>query len=130
MKRVKKWNKENSIKALNETKQFVLANKIKIKQESYNKQIIAAFRNNFNFCPIYFFFSNYSDSILSNHLNGIIFLNDSLQPDTSIKFVPNKYLTAEFALINKTLQNTFQIIITHQVKMALKKVVHITEDLT
>ncbi|MBL0340768.1 MAG: hypothetical protein IPP71_07530 [Bacteroidetes bacterium] len=100
-------NKENSIKALNDRKQFALANKIQIKQVSYNKKIIAAFRKKFNFCPIYFFFSNSSDTILANHLNEIIFLNDGLQPDTSIKFVYNKFLTAEFAIIEQDTSKCF-----------------------
>ena len=104
---VRLQNKGNSIRALNETKQFALAKQIKINQDSYNKKIISAFRNNFNFCPIYFFFSNFSDSILSNHFNGIIFLNDSLQLDTSIKLVNNKFLTAEFAIIEQDTSKYF-----------------------
>jgi len=92
---------ESSIRALNEINKFKLANKIKIRQETRNKNIISAFRNNFTFCPVYFFSSIYSDSILSNHLNGIIFLNDNLQPDSSIRIGNQKYLTAEFAFIDQ-----------------------------
>jgi len=91
----------NSITALNEANQYRLASKIKEKQEKKNRKIVAAFRKNFTFCPVYFFTSNYSINILSKHTNEIIFLNDSLQPDTSVKLNSAKFLTAEFGIIDR-----------------------------
>ena len=78
-----------------------MAENLKQKQQAYNKEIISAFKSNYTFCPAYFFFSNYSDSILSRQTNGIVFLNDSLQADTAIKMSSGKYLTAEFGIIEQ-----------------------------
>ena len=98
---VRLQTKENSITALIKINQDELAAKIRVKQLNKNKKIVSAFRDNFTFCPAYFFFSNYSDNILSKQINEIIFLNDSLQPDSSIKLTSRKFLTAEFGLIKQ-----------------------------
>ncbi|MEP7168672.1 MAG: hypothetical protein ABI855_04825 [Bacteroidota bacterium] len=98
---VRLQTKENSIIALSQIGKYDLSDKIKNRQLNYNKEIISAFKNNFTFCPVYFFFSSYSDSILSGHVKGIIFLNDSLLPDTGIKMKSGKFLTAEFGIIEQ-----------------------------
>lgn len=98
---VRLYTKENSIIALKKIGRDEIANKTEKKQINYNKSIISAFRNNFTFCPTYFFFSNFSDSILSKQINGIIFLNDSLQPDSTIKINGHNFLTAEFGIIEQ-----------------------------
>jgi len=93
--------KENSIAALNENGRHPLANQIKNKQQKFNKEVIAAFKNNFTFRPAYFFFSNYSENILSGQMNKIIFLNDSLQPDSAIKLSNTEFLTAEIGCLEQ-----------------------------
>ncbi len=93
--------KENSILALKRIGRDKLANKIEEKQINYNKKIVSAFRTNFTFCPTYFFYSNYSDSIISKQIKGVIFLNDSLQADSTIKLTTTNFLTAEFGIIEQ-----------------------------
>ncbi|HKR05436.1 MAG TPA: hypothetical protein VJY62_12445 [Bacteroidia bacterium] len=98
---VRLQTKENAVSSLKEIRKYKLADRIMKRQLRYNKEIISAFKNNFTFCPAYFFFSNYSDSILSGQTNGIVFLNDNLEPDTTIKLNNEKFLTAEFGIIEQ-----------------------------
>jgi hypothetical protein len=95
------FTKENSINALRKQNKNDLADQLEVKQKKYNKEIISGFKRKFKFCPVYFFFSNYTDSILSKQIDGIVFLNDSLQPDPSIKLNGKKFLVAEFANLTK-----------------------------
>ena len=60
---------------------------------------------NFNFCPTYFFYSDYSKNVMEGQLDKVIFLSDSLQADSTIKINKPNYLTAEFGIIERdTLQ--------------------------
>jgi hypothetical protein len=96
---VRLQTRSNTIDAMKKNGQNELAEEVSRKQSVYNKEIIAAFKNNFTFCPVYFFFSNHSDQILNEKINEVVFLNDSLQPDPGIKLNNMKFLTAEFGPI-------------------------------
>ncbi|MFI5220239.1 MAG: hypothetical protein ACHQNT_12200 [Bacteroidia bacterium] len=98
---VRLQTKENGITALRKMGNNEFADIIMEKQLQQNKEIISAFKNNFTFCPAYFFLSNYSDSVLSKQINGIVFLDDNLQPDTTVKLNNRKFLTAEFGIIEQ-----------------------------
>ena len=102
--------KNNSINGLKEIGKNELAENMQLEQNNLNKEIIAAFKNKFTFCPVYFFYSNYSDSVRMKHLGNVVFLNDNLQPDSSIK--PNNidFLTAEFGNL---LQDTAKYLADH-----------------
>lgn len=63
--------------------------------------IISAFKANFNFCPTYFFFSGSSTNIRERQFDKVVFLNDSLLPDTTLKFNNTSFLTAEFGTIEQ-----------------------------
>lgn len=93
--------KEYTIAKLIEGGQVQLAGEIEAYQNDYNIKIQEAFKDNFTFCPVYFFYSMYSEDILSGKINNIIFLNDSLQPDSALKPVKSFFLTAEFGLISQ-----------------------------
>jgi hypothetical protein len=98
---VRLQTKANTIAALREMGDEELSDEVNEKQLNYNKGIITAFKNNFTFCPVYFFYSNYSDSILAGQINGIVFVNDNLQPDTTIKLNNGNFLTAEFGMMEQ-----------------------------
>jgi len=98
---VRLQTRENSIRVLNQAGKTEQADKIKNRQRKYNMKIYAAFKECFTFCPIYFFFSNYSDSIRNGHAGGIVFLNENLEADTGIKLGNSKFLTAEFGALEK-----------------------------
>lgn len=98
---VRLQTKENSIAALRKIGKDKLAGKVETKQRNYNIGIISAFKTNFNFCPTYFFFSDYSQNIIERQVYKVAFLSDSLHEDNSIKFSNQKFLTAEFGTIEQ-----------------------------
>jgi hypothetical protein len=93
--------KKNSIDALMKNGQTEQAEQLRKKQSNYNKQIIGAFRNNFRFCPFYFFLSDQTENVQAKEFKKVIFLNDSLQPDSSFKLINNNFLIAEFGIISQ-----------------------------
>lgn len=93
---VRLQTKENSISALRRAGNEEQANQVEAKQAAYNKEIIAAFKSDFNFCPVYFFQSHYTEYILAGNLDEVVFVNDSLVPDPDIRCTQTVYLTAEF----------------------------------
>lgn len=98
---VRLQTKANTIAALQKIGKNALAAKIKEDQLSFNKKIVAAFKKKFTFCPAYFFYSNYSEMILSGQLDAVVFLDDSLQTDPTIKLSSANFLTAEFGIISQ-----------------------------
>lgn len=75
---VRMQTKENSIKALRDGGNLEQANQVETKQQAFNKEVIAAFRSEFKFCPVYFFPSHYSENILGGNVSAVVFLNDSM----------------------------------------------------
>ncbi|MFM2286636.1 MAG: hypothetical protein RLZZ543_2133 [Bacteroidota bacterium] len=98
---VRLHTKKNSIAALRKIGKDKLADEMEARQRNYNLQIVSAFKRNFNFCPTYFFFSDYSQSIRERRFDKVIFLSDSLVPDTTIRFNKANFLTAEFGNIEQ-----------------------------
>ncbi|HRG53901.1 MAG TPA: hypothetical protein PLL00_13790 [Bacteroidia bacterium] len=92
---------ELAISALNKNGQSSKAEAVEKKQAQINKNIIAAFKKEFNFCPVYFFYSNYSTAIKNREFDKVIFLNDSLQSDATIKFVQPNFFIAEFGTVEQ-----------------------------
>ncbi|MBL4593567.1 MAG: hypothetical protein JKX68_07110 [Flavobacteriales bacterium] len=90
--------KKKSIAAMRKANKNKLADKTESKLHTRNQHIINAFRTNFNFCPVYFFYSDYSKHIKNNQLDSVVFLNDSLQLDFNIKINAKKFLTAELGI--------------------------------
>ncbi len=86
---------ENKITKLREIGLEKEANKVKNEQAEENKNIIKAFKDHFNFCPVYFFMSNQSNNVRSNELTNI-FINENLETADTIQFIGD-YLTAEFS---------------------------------
>lgn len=98
---VRLQTKKNSITALRKIGREKIADKMEREQKNYNLKIVSAFKTNFNFCPTYFFFSDYSQNIREKQFDKVIFLTDSLLPDTTIKFKESNFLTAEFGTIEQ-----------------------------
>lgn len=65
-----------------------------------NRQIIAAFKAYFDFCPVYFFNSNYSDYIREDKMDSLLFVNDSALVDHTIYFPDANFLIAEIAALS------------------------------
>jgi hypothetical protein len=86
---------DNQISALKKMGHAVEADQLQKKQRSINLEIVNAFKKNFNFCPVYFFYSSASSDIKKGNYNGSL-LNDSLIADSSIRFNFNTAYIAEF----------------------------------
>jgi len=98
---VRLFTKKNSIAALKKIGKPEKAEKLEKEQADYNKRIVSAFKANFDFCPTYFFYSDYSTNVSEKQFDQVVFLNDSLLPDTTIKFNSTGFLTAEFGYVEQ-----------------------------
>ncbi len=98
---VRLQSKKKSITALRKIGKDHLADKIETKQRNYNVKIVSAFKTNFNFCPTYFFFSDFSQNIRDRQFDKVIFLSDSLFADSTTKFNQSNFLIAEFGTIEQ-----------------------------
>lgn len=71
-----------------------LATQLELETYLKNKIIMDSYRLEFKFCPVYFFFSEYSDSVKYKKLDGI-FLDSTLNLNSSIVCNAPFYLIAE-----------------------------------
>ncbi len=93
---VRMHTRGNSITALRKSGKDKMADELEAHQREYNHGIIKAFDAEFNFCPVYFFYSNHSESVMNEQFDDVVFLNAHLLPDTTITFAARTFLTAEF----------------------------------
>jgi len=100
--------KQKSIDALRKQGREKFANKVELKQKNRNKYIIEAFNTLFDFCPVYFFYSDDSKHVRKNNLDSISFLNDSLIPDKSITVKDTLFYITEFGHIEPEETLTYQ----------------------
>lgn len=98
---------ERALAVLRENGKTAQADALEKKQKEINQNIIGAFRQQFNFCPVYFFFSNYSAALKEKKMDAVVFLNDSLQPDPAITFSRSNFFIADFGVV---LQDTAKYI--------------------
>ena len=97
--------KTNTVNAMRKAGKTELADKIVHENWLRNQEIIAAFRGYFDFCPVYFFYSEYSTAVTKNELNNVVFLTDNLEADSSIKVSNEVFYTAEFTSIEPGSRN-------------------------
>lgn len=88
-----------AISQLTEMGEIERAEQINSEQRLINHHIITAFRQNFTFCPVYFFYTDYTIAVKEGRINNVVFVNDSLLPDPSIKVGESSFLTVEFGNI-------------------------------
>lgn len=95
---VRLFRKKQSIEALKEYNRFRDAEKLEKKLLEENLEIAYAFEENFDFCPVYFFYADHSPALLRRDWDSVVFMNYFLEPlDPQIK--PENFLTAEFSTI-------------------------------
>lgn len=83
---------QNTIDAYAKKGNLKKALKIKMRQDNDNKSIIKGFKDYYNFCPVYFYYSTDRKLIKNKEFNKIIFLDDSLKATTtSIDLSQTKY---------------------------------------
>ncbi|MFO0477528.1 MAG: hypothetical protein ACK50L_01940 [Bacteroidota bacterium] len=83
-----------AITKLKEAGNYDLATNLKRETDLENKIIISAYKKEFIFCPVYFFYSHSSDSVKKNNLSGI-FIDSTLQVNPSIVCNATFYLIAD-----------------------------------
>lgn len=98
---VRLQTRKSSIEALRKIGKDELADKKQSEQNEHNKEIIKAFKEDFDFCPVYFFFSDFSDKVRNDEIDQVEFLNENLEHDPSIQMNENSFLTAEVSNIKQ-----------------------------
>lgn len=93
--------KKPSIAALRRLGRDKKAIEMEKEQAQVNANIVAAFKSNFTFCPTYFFYSDYSNAVKGKEFDKVVFLNDSLKPDSNIKFENKSFFVAEFGMLQQ-----------------------------
>jgi len=83
-----------AISKLKSVGNYDLATNLEKETELENKIIMSAYKKEFTFCPVYFFYSESSDSIRKNNLSGI-FVDTTLQVNSSIVCNSSFFLVAE-----------------------------------
>ena len=83
---------ELQIEALKKAGKEKEAEELKTSQESENKAIVEAFKTNFTFCPVYFFYSSHSNEIKSGNYIGLF--NANYKPVYAVN--SNNYLVGEY----------------------------------
>lgn len=84
----------NTINRLKNAGNIDLATQVERETYLNNKAIVRAYNKEFNFCPVYFFYSNYSDSVKHKKLDNI-FVDSTLSVNPSIVCNASFYLIAE-----------------------------------
>jgi len=85
---------DKSVDAYRKAGQEELAQKITAQREAENLKIAEAFKYYFKFCKVYFIYAKNTEALLKGKPG--IFLNDALQPDTTIKLTESYFLIAEY----------------------------------
>lgn len=93
---VRLQTKEKTIEAYRKYGDTEAANEEELNQKKLNQQIVNAFIENFDFCKVYFIFSDQSSNLKNR--NDVIFLNHNLEEDLSIKPDYTHFYIAEFGL--------------------------------
>ena len=90
--------RSKSLKAYEKAGAHSLVKKMKKTQNAENQLIIDLFNEHFNFCPVYFFYTDDTELLLADQQEGI-FLNDNLKKDKNIVLDKDFFLIAEFGVL-------------------------------
>jgi hypothetical protein len=66
------------------------------KNKERNLKYAKAFKQDFNFCDVYFFHASESDKFTEEGTGDVVFLDANLNPDSSIRVTAENYFFAEF----------------------------------
>lgn len=88
-KQIERYEKVGNAKMVNFTKR---------KRDMHNSEIISAFTQNFDFCPVYFFYNYDTDKIKNKEFKNV-FLNHNLKHDSTIVFQLDTFLIGELGYV-------------------------------
>ena len=98
---VRLHTRQRSIDAMRKAGKDKQAAKLEQHQKELNQTIADTFNNDFRFCPVYFFSSEYTVPIKNGEWEEVVFLNDSLEADSSITLANTNFLIEEFGYIEQ-----------------------------
>lgn len=93
--------KRRSIEALESKQRHSQADQVRQKVRMDNLELTRAFDSSFDFCPVYFFYSDDSEHVLNGQLDSVNFLNKELEFDPEIRVNSDYFLIAELALLEQ-----------------------------
>lgn len=93
---------DRSIESYRKAGQTALAEKLSEERKKQNQKLADAFRTYFDYCKVYFIYARNTDNLLKGKQN--IFLNDTLEVDTSIHLTEKYFLIAEYGLITSNMR--------------------------
>lgn len=98
---------EKIIMGLKDIGEFERAREVELEQRIENLEIAAAFKQSFDFCPVYFFYSNCSKDVrMGNYSDCLIDFDLKKLEDPPVGL--ENYFTAEFSHIQKSDDAYFQ----------------------
>lgn len=89
---------DNQIEILRSQRRRTEAERVRVNAKLENAKIVKAFKESFDFCPVYFFYSKFSGQVRSGNLDSIILDNQFLIVPKD-KLEGKAFLVAEFANI-------------------------------
>lgn len=92
-------NRDLEVEYLKKYGRIEEARKVERKRRELNQRLIRAFNANFDFCPVYFFFSHDSKHIRLGQFDSVGFVDTSLNVIDTIRPNPSYYLTAELGKV-------------------------------
>jgi len=75
------------------------------KRDKDNKEIMTSFKEEFDFCPVYFFYNYDTKKVLNKQFDGI-FLNSNLEKDANISFDLDTFMIGELGYMITDTTNT------------------------
>lgn len=93
--------KQKSIDALIKTGREAKAEQLKADLRDRNLELMRAFKDEFSFCPVYFFYSSDSEYVLKGALDSVGFLDSTLTVDPNIAVNLDDFYTAEISLVEQ-----------------------------
>jgi len=97
---VRLHTQKNTLEALKQRGQNAAADKIAAEQAQENLEIVKAFKDEFTFCPVYFFYSDESKALKAKDFGQVHFLDSTLQVANTKPLSEKHFLTAEFGTLS------------------------------
>lgn len=94
---------DKSVEAYRRNGRNDIADRIIADRKIQNQKIVDAFRNNFDFCKVYFIHAVSTNRLLEGATD--IFLNDAMELDTSIRLKETYFLLAEYGTVTANMRS-------------------------
>ena len=99
---VRLMTRENAIQALEKSEQPERAQAVRDQQREENLELAKAFEENFDFCPVMYFYSSCTENIKTREFQGCLMNADlSAAPETDVASI-DKFFIAEFGKVESS----------------------------